>query len=198
MNNIYIYMNKNSFMIIIILLIILIIIFIIIGIVLIINNNKNTNINIDQNIGEKEILIPNVPYNNLSYYNIGDILTNPYVPPLEDNRYLVPINVATNKNYVNTNYRQVGILHTNNKDNKDILILMGKPLFVNNNKWNYYAISNQHNNVKLPIIHHNRNALNTNGINELYTGEHVIVEGYNDKYKVTIYENEVIKYLPFI
>jgi hypothetical protein len=150
---------------------------------------------------------PNIPYTNLG---IGaNTYLNPMTPPLRDERFLmttgiptgpvVPINVPTNIGAVETNYRQLGIITPLNQSSKDsILPLMGKPLFTNRDKWNYYTISNQHNNVKLPVSKAGRSCTNEYGCDKLYDGDTVYVEGANEAYKVTIYENDVIRYLPFI
>lgn len=155
-------------------------------------------------------LLPSYPYNNLPPPVPGDVLLNPYVPPLRDERYLVPslnmipsgtipINVSTNVGAVDTSYRQVGILTPLNGSSKDsILPLMGRPLFVNRDKWQYYTISNQHNNVKLPVSKAGRSCTNEYGCDKIYNGDTIYIEGANDAYKVTVYDNDVIKYLPFV
>jgi hypothetical protein len=126
-----------------------------------------------------------------------DDLANPYSPPLKDDRYMVPINVSTNIGAVDTSYRQVGIITPLNGTSKDnILPLMGRPLFTNRGKWQYYTISNQHNNVKLPISFKGKSALNDYGVDEIYNGDTVYVEGYDDAFKVNVYETSTIKYLP--
>jgi len=154
--------------------------------------------------------LPSYPYNNLPPPVPGDVLLNPYVPPLRDERYLVPslnmipsgavpINVSTNVGAVDTSYRQVGILTPLNSSSKDsILPLMGRPLFVNRDKWQYYTISNQHNNVKLPVSKAGRSCTNEYGCDKIYNGDTIYIEGANDAYKVTVYDNDVIKYLPFV
>jgi hypothetical protein len=138
--------------------------------------------------------LPSWPYNNLQ-----DVLINPYSPPLKDERYLVPINISTNVGAVNSEYRQIGIMTPLNGLTKDnILPLMGRPLFTTRDKWQYYTISNQHNNVKLPISFKGRSALNDYGVDQIYSGDTVYVEGYNDAFKVTTYETDTIRYLPSI
>jgi hypothetical protein len=172
-----------------------------------INVNTTDNIRIeDRKLVEKNGLgnwfsgfMPSWPYNNLS----NDVLLNPYSAPYKDERYLVPvpINVSTNIGATpdSTAYRQMGIITPLNGTSKDnILPLMGRPLFTNRDKWQYYAISNQHNNVKLPISFKGRSALNDNGVDQIYSGDTIYVEGYNDAFKVTVYETDTIKYLPFI
>jgi hypothetical protein len=167
-----------------------------------------------QNQGQEQ-LQTNYPYNNL--YNgvrdnmmdntpINGVLTNPYDAPYKDERYLVPkqgqavpINVSTNIGAVDTSYRQIGIITPlNGNTTNNILPLMGRPLYTSRQKWQYYTISNQHNNVKLPISVKGRSALNDYGVDELYNGDTVYVEGYNDAFKVTVYDNSTIKYLPMI
>ena len=168
--------------------------------------NKPTNIKDTNNItiNTKEqydrpintSFMPSWPYTNLP---INDVLLNPYSPPLSDERYLVPINVPTNIGSVNTAYRQMGILTPFNESSADkILQLMGRPLFTNRDKWQYYTISNQHNNVKLPIIFKKKNGLNDYGVDQIYTGDIVYVEGYKQSFKATIYENDTIRYLSVI
>jgi hypothetical protein len=198
----------------------LIIIIIIIGWFIFVSYQNQNRVNNNQNQGHNhrntEIIVaePNYPYNNL--YNslrssfidnvpVNNVLTNPYEAPYKDERYFVPkvqnvpINVSTNVGAVDTSYRQMGILTPlNGTTTNNILPLMGRPLYTNRQKWQYYTISNQHNNVKLPISVKGKSALNDYGVDELYNGDTVYVEGYNDAFKATVYENSTIKYLPFL
>jgi len=149
---------------------------------------------------------PNYAYSNLP----GDVLLNPYVPPLRDERYLVPeisyvppgrvpINISTNIGAVDTTYRQVGILTPLNEPNTNkILPLMGRPLFTNREKWQYYTMSDQNNSIKLPIRYKGKNASNEYGVDKIYSENVVFVEGYQKAFKVTEYENDTIKYIPFL
>ena len=135
-----------------------------------------------------------------------DVLLNPYTPPLRDERYFggrVPINISTNVGAVDTAYRQVGLLtpvqrHGHGHGQVKILPLMGRPLFTSRDKWQYYSMSDQNNSVKLPIIFKNRNATNENGVDKIYNRDIVYVEGYNEAFRVTEYENDTIRYLPFL
>ena len=167
------------------------------------NTNKSNKILISQ--------ITNYPYTNLIPPPVpGDVLLNPYVPPLRDERYLIPqlnvippgtipINISTNVGAVDTSYRQVGMLNPLNKQNKDNLLpLMGRPVFTNRDKWQYYTIGNQYNSIKLPVIVKGRSGSNEYGVDRLMNGDTVYIEGLNDTYRVTIYDNDTIKYLPFI
>lgn len=194
-------------------IVLLVIILCILGFIIYTNSSKSVNNITIKNKEETEHswisgLMPSWPYTNLP----KDVLLNPYDAPYRDERYFtnilssvpinaVPINVQTNIGSVplNTSYRQMGILTPLNGESKDnILPLMGKPLLTNRDKWQYYTISNQHNNVKLPISFKGRSALNDYGVDQIYSGDTIYVEGYNDAFKVTVYENDTIRYLPFV
>ena len=152
-------------------------------------------------------LIPSWPYTN---FVTQDPLLNPYAPPLRDERYFVPgfngippgavpINISTNIGAVDTSYRQLGILTPLNGSTKDNIVpLLGRPLFTNRDKWQYYSTSNQNNSVKLPVSRSGRSCTNEYGCDKLYTGDTVYIEGANETYRVTVYDNNVIKYLPFV
>jgi hypothetical protein len=131
----------------------------------------------------------------------GDVLLNPYVPPMRDDRAtldvrgpVVPINVST-QGTANAEYRQVGIL-TRISGPETILPLMGRPLFRNRDKWQFYTISEKSNFIKLPVSVKGRSCTNEYGCDNVYNGDTVYVEGYNDAFKVTAYENAVLQYLP--
>jgi hypothetical protein len=149
-------------------------------------------------------LMPSWGYNNLP----SDPLLNPYVPPLRDERYFIPsriiippkslpINISTNIGAVDTQYRQLGIMTATNTKGK-IISLMGRPLFTNRDKWQYYTISDQNNNIKLPISRNGKSCTNEYGCDKLYNGDTVYIEGINEPYRITMYDNDTIKYLPFI
>jgi hypothetical protein len=132
-----------------------------------------------------------------------DVLLNPYAPPMRDDRAsldirgpaVMPINVST-QGTGDTAYRQVGIL-TRISGPETILPLMGRPLFRNRDKWQFYTISEKSNFIKLPISVKGRSCTNEYGCDNVYNGDTVYVEGYNDAFKVTAYDNAVMQYLPF-
>ena len=162
------------------------------------NSKQNNDSNNNSNSSWITTLMPSWPYNNVNQY---DVLMNPYAPPYKNERYMVPINVQTNigATPVSTEYRQIGIITPLNGTSKDnILPLMGRPLFTTRDKWQYYTISNQHNNVKLPISFKGKSALNDYGVDKIYNGDTIYVEGYNEAFKTTVYENDTIRYLPFV
>ena len=134
-----------------------------------------------------------------------DILLNPYTaptrmngffpttaPPIDDGR---AINIRT-RGY-DTNYTQIGIL-TREQGKETILPLMGRPLHTNRNKWQYYTMSDKNNSVKLPVSKNGRSATQEYGVDEVYNGDNVYVEGYNDSFKVTVYDNNLPQYIPVL
>lgn len=137
-----------------------------------------------------------------------DVLLNPYDAPIRDDRYsrnlgrFMPINVPTQNMvgpnlFVDSNYSQVGIL-TRIKGKETILPLMGRPLLTNRDKWNFYTVNDSNNIVQLPITYRGRSCTSENGCDNLSSGDIVFVEGYNDAFKVTAYDNQVMRYIPFI
>ena len=157
---------------------------------------------------------PNNGYTNFP----GDVLMNPYVPPVGNESYGqsmgqgqglglargygigLPVNVSTNVGAVNTEYRQMGILTPiHGKGEKaNILPLMGRPLFVSRDKWQYYSMSDQKNSMKLPIRKNGRSCTSEYGVDKLFNGDTVYVEGYNQGFKVTTYETDTLQYIPFL
>tara|TARA_B110001450_G_scaffold255703_2_gene283952 strand:- start:10074 stop:10718 length:645 start_codon:yes stop_codon:yes gene_type:complete len=140
-----------------------------------------------------------------SYSNkTNDVLMNPYEAPLRDNSYHpsdssdirgIPINVSTQA--VESTYRQVGFLTRVNGEEM-IIPLMGKPLLTHRDKWNFYTMSDKNNMIKLPVIVNNKSGTSEYGVDNLYNGDNVYVEGYNDAFKVTVYDNTTQRYIPYL
>ena len=141
------------------------------------------------------------PRPSYSFSNVeSDILLNPYAAPLRDDRIItndvrggIPINVSTRA--VDADYRQIGIL-TRQNGQETILPLMGRPLFTDRDKWQFYTMNDR--NIKLPLVNKGKSCTNEYGCDNLYNGDTVYVEGLNDAFKVTVYDNAVMKYIPFI
>lgn len=167
-----------------------------------------TFICLNKNKKYKEIIInqePNIMYPrpSSSFTNIhNDVLMNPHVPPLRDDRVVtheplrgVPINISTTA--TESDYRQVGIL-TRVGGSEMILPLIGRPLMVSRDKWNFYTMKDSNSMIKLPITYKGKSCTNEYGCDNLYNGDNVYVEGYNDTFKVTVYDNKVMKYIPYL
>jgi hypothetical protein len=136
-----------------------------------------------------------------------DKFNDPYSPPLKNDGTFLPIdnNSITNRNiniqtreYI-PDFTQIGILTRDSKTTHEpkILPLMGRRIMNGRDKYQYYTISNSGNvNTKLPIRKEGRNCINEYGCDELYNGDLVFVEGYDERFKATIYENALFRYIP--
>jgi len=134
----------------------------------------------------------------------NDPIDNPYYPPVKtDDLYYprdgtevrgIPVNVSSRG--FSSNYSQVGILTRNGKGDL-ILPLMGRR--ASNGKKNYYTMSNTGNiNTKLPLSVNGKSCTSEYGCEEISDGDIVYVEGYNDTFRATIYENGLFSYIPFL
>lgn len=144
------------------------------------------------------------PKPRYSFTNVeNDVLMNPYAPPLKDDRVIItndirggiPINISTRA--VDTSYRQVGILKRLNGPEM-LLPLMGRPLYVGRDKWQYYTMSDQNNQIKLPVSFKSKSCTNEYGCDEISNGDTAYVDGINATFQATIYDNATMRYLPFI
>ena len=160
----------------------------------------------------------------ISSQNIpDDILMNPYAPPLKNDGVFfprdsvdirgpviampivsapsvapvaVPINMQT-RGY-SASYSQIGIL-TRSTGGDMILPLMGRRIMNGRNKLQYYTISNTGNlNTKLPVSVNGKSCSGEYGCDEISNGDIVYVEGYNDTFRATVYENGLFSYIPVL
>jgi hypothetical protein len=119
-------------------------------------------------------------------------------------RRAVPVNIETRG--TNMDYTQVGILTRsqqhqtlNGKSDDLILPLMGRKQQTGRDKWQYYTMSTTGNmNTRLPISLNGKSCSGEYGCNDLYNGDKVYVEGYNDTFTVTLYENGTFRYIPYL
>jgi len=109
----------------------------------------------------------------------------------------LPINVRTRGNYLG-NFEQIGFLtRTENLKKDKILPLYGRPSDSSRGKWEYHTIQN-FTNIKLPIQKKSRSCTGEYGCDELIDGDTVYVEGLNSTFKVTIYDRNNNRYIPYI
>ena len=163
------------------------------------------------NLNRKQVIVVNTERNSLvpksnSVFSMlpSNILMNPFAPPLKNGNYFprsggdprgVPININTRG--LDTNYSQMGILTRLNGE-ETILPIMGRPLYSNRSKWQYYTMSDKSNAIKLPMSHNGRSCTGEYGCDELTSGDTIYVEGYKDAFKATIYENSQPRYIPYL
>jgi len=152
---------------------------------------------------------------------LGPSLSDPYIPPLKsvDIRgqpsipvvvgqprygtgagFGLPVNISTSS--ADMPYQQIGILTKTVQSSRleggepTILPLMGRSLMNGRDKWQYYTVSNTNNSVRLPVSVKGRSCTNEYGCDSIYNGDTIYVEGYDDTFKATIYENSTLRYIP--
>jgi hypothetical protein len=110
----------------------------------------------------------------------------------------IPVNVQTRG--TNMAYQQVGILTRSVNNGQDMILpLMGRRLMTGRDKWQYYTISNTGNmNTKLPVSLNGKSCTGEYGCDDINNGDNVFVEGYNDTFRVTMYENSLFNYIPYL
>ena len=207
--------DKNTFM--------LLIVFVIIVVVYLINTNsnkydlerinynekkleletiKNKLENTNQSINELKTITNHINNENHFTTNESERLHNPLMGPERShpysiNRLGVHINIRT-RGYV-PNYQQVGVLYQEGDDNnKKVFPLYGKPTYSGSRRWLYYTGNDNFSQVKLPIDNKGRSCQDDNGCDELSDGDSIDVVGYNDKFKVNIYNLDKPRYIPYI
>lgn len=174
-----------------------------------IKGNKNNN-----NDNAKTTTIINQNINKTTDEGLGrgwggygfDVLLNPYTPPFRDERvgYGIPVNISTNigATPANTSYRQVGILtplsNTKTEHRDKLLPLMGRPVNTSRDYWQYYTMSDQNNSIKLPILKNGKSCTNEYGCPKIYSEDIVVVEGYNQGFRATLYDSDTVRYISFI
>jgi len=137
-----------------------------------------------------------------------DMFNDPYRPPLKNNMHHptdsgdirgIPVNIETRG--LPTSYQQIGILNkVNDSNNSDLILpLMGKRTMAGRDKWQYYTVSGSGNlNTRLPVSVNGKNCSGEYGCDEIYNGDVLYVEGYNDTFRATIYENGSFQYIPIL
>jgi hypothetical protein len=159
---------------------------------------KNVNSGSGGN-GEKQNIIIISPPATQSVPN--DALSNPYYPPLKSELPVftdgIPINIRTRP--ANADYTQMGILTKSAASSGEnvILPLFGKKSDINRSKFQYYTMSNTGMvNTKLPVYKNNRSCTSEQGCDEVYSGDSVFVDGYDDTFSAKVYETNLLRYIP--
>ena len=113
------------------------------------------------------------------------------VKPVKSNPVeFMEVNIETRS--LSQSYSQIGILTCKTEI---ILPLMGRQIMLN--KWQYYAISNTATiNTRLPMTFNGKKCSSEYGCDQLMNDDVVKVDGYHDLFRVTLYENEKLQYIP--
>lgn len=107
-----------------------------------------------------------------------DTMSDPYIPPV--------------RMELRDEYSQIGILTRDGL----ILPLLGRQYMRGRDKWQYYTISNTGNlNTKLPVSVKGKSCTSEYGCDQINNGDQIYVEGYNNTFNATIYENNMFRYM---
>lgn len=106
----------------------------------------------------------------------------------------MPINIPTQS--FDSSYRQIGILSRNN-DQDVIMGLFGMQMNRGRDLWQYYTTTEH--GIRLPISVNGKSGTNEYGCDPIQNGDMIYVEGYNDAFRATIYDdNNRMRYIPMI
>jgi hypothetical protein len=141
-----------------------------------INNDKQSqamNTTSNNNYSQNGIF----PRPSYSFSNVqNDVLMNPYTPPLKDERVVMSNDV---------------------RGGVPLLPLLGRPLYVGRDKWQYYTMNDSNNQLKLPVSFKSKSCTSEYGCDEISNGDTVYVDGINATFQATIYDNATMRYIPF-
>lgn len=142
------------------------------------------------------------PENSASNAQI-DSIQNSNTPFTGANANLFSTNVSQLRHPIYTqglpeNYSQIGVLTRLSGSGDMILPLMGRRSTRNRSKYQYYTFSNNGNmNSRLPVSLNGKSCTSEYGCDEISNGDIVYVDGYNDTFRATIYEEDFFSYNPF-
>ena len=127
---------------------------------------------------------------------VPTVLKDPYAPPLKSEGALraVPVNVPTQAGQ--WQFRQVGIAKA--KDGKGPYALMGKQLISSKDTWQYYLLSDQFNQLKLPVYSKGRDCMDEYGCDGLYSGDNITAPGVDGSLDIDIYRSAYPQYIPYL
>jgi hypothetical protein len=101
---------------------------------------------------------------------------------------------------------QLGILskldNTNNSGpgsdaEAHVLPLLGRRTYNRSNKFVYYTATDKYNQVRIPISHNGRDCGGEYGCDEIMNGDTITIPELNGTFKVKIYENTSLHYIPY-
>mgnify|MGYP006158745559 FL=1 len=116
----------------------------------------------------------------------------------------VQVNIATRG--PTPKISQIGILskmtHSNDTGpgsdtEAHILPLLGRKTYNRSNKWVYYTATDKYNQVRIPISRNGRDCGGEYGCDEIMDGETINIPELNGSFKVKIYENTSLQYIPY-
>jgi hypothetical protein len=123
---------------------------------------------------------------------LRDWLAPPEIPP-RGGIATIPINIPTQG--LPEQFQPIGNIRVDGTEK--MLPLYGRRTATGNGTWwNYYTRTDTFNPVPLPIRYQKRDCMDDVGCNELFSGEHVRLEGTGETGRVTVFRYDGPKYIP--
>ena len=128
------------------------------------------------------------PYSQIGYLFIDNATTTTQPANTEPQ---TEITTETNTINLTTN------VNVNTSNNNNVLPLYGRRVYIGGDKWNYYILNDNYNQIRMPLMIDGKDSMDEYGVRELYDNDTVFVSSYGKTFKVKIYEKEGPRYIPF-
>jgi hypothetical protein len=158
-------------------------------------------------VSEPPVLPPSlIPVISNAANPVVGSLDNPYIPPVNNTDVLFPMNGPSQRGLpVNMRsrgepggYSPIGILTRTSGSGDMVLPLMGRQAASGRGQYQYYTMMTSGSiNPKLPVSVNGKSCTSEYGCNEINNGDMVYVDGINDTFRATIYENTLFTYIPY-
>ena len=103
----------------------------------------------------------------------------------------IPINIPTQG--LPESFQMTGNI---NVDGKMLPLYGRRTMMGSSDRWNYYTRTDTFNPVPIPLRYNNRDCMDDIGCQELYSGEHVVLDGTGENGKVRLFRFDGPKYVP--
>jgi hypothetical protein len=103
----------------------------------------------------------------------------------------IPINIPTQG--IPESFQMTGNI---NVDGKMLPLYGRRTMRGSSDRWNYYTRTDTFNPVPIPLRYKNRDCMDDIGCQELYSGEHVVLDGTGENGKVRLFRYDGPKYVP--
>ena len=129
---------------------------------------------------------------------INPLLAPERAYPFRPFREEVPINIPT-RGYA-SGYQQIGyVLSSKGKEaDKLRMPLFGQQVYPGSQNWNYFTGTDEFPTVKLGISHKRRDCMDEYGCDEIYDGDRVHVDSFEQDFIAHIYRFDAPRYVPYI
>lgn len=149
------------------------------------------NINVTANARPNYVDDGVPPTNPLAGWSLPSSMSAALSPFYQGTRNLVPVNVPTRPSSGSI-FQQIGIISNDDK----VLPLMGRRM--DRDRWQYYTVSDNNMNLKIPISFGGREGTSEYGLKEISSGDTVKVDSFGENknsFNVKLYDNMQLRYI---